>query len=331
MTTTLQGRLRALLQRQEGRLGLAMAALFVALAFTAPGFFTAVNLASVVRGMGVLTIVSMGMLMVILTGGIDVSVGSMVAVISVVAARWGNTGAPAALVAPGALLLGAGLGFFNAVLIADLRIPPIVATLGTMGLYRGLLLQWTQGEWVTRLPDWLAAAGRPGRFLMDGSVWAAVVVTVLTAWFLRRTQAGRSLFRFGGSPIAARRIGIAERRVVYLTYSLMGVLSAVGALFYAAQLGSVQGNAALGYELTVIAAVVLGGANIMGGEGSVTGTLLGVVLLGSIQSALILLHVPTFWQGVVTGVIVLLGVAAGAVRRRHPIHLRALTGKGATA
>jgi len=324
-------RLQSILHRQEGRLALAMGVLLLALAATAPGFFAAVNLASVLRGMGVLTIVSMGMLIVILTGGIDVSVGSMVAVISVVAARWGNSGAPAALVAPGALLLGAGLGFFNAVLIADLRIPPIVATLGTMGLYRGLLLQWTQGEWVTRLPEWLAAAGRPGRFLMDGSVWAAVAVTALTALFLRRTQAGRDLFRFGGSAIAAQRVGISERRVVYIAYSLMGVLAALGALFYAAQLGSVQGNAAVGYELVVIAAVVLGGANIAGGEGSVTGTLLGVALLGSIQSALILLHVPTFWQGVVTGAIVLLGVGAGVVRRRRPLNLRALAGKGATA
>jgi ribose/xylose/arabinose/galactoside ABC-type transport system permease subunit len=311
------GRLRPNFHRHETKLVSLLLLLGIALAVAAPRFFSSVNLALLARSMGVLLIVSVGMLNVILTGGIDVSAGAILAVVSVALVRLGNHELPASVVLPLGLLSGASLGAVNAALIAELQIPPIVATLGTAGLFRGLLLEWTQGEWESSIPPWLNAMGSPRWGGLDASVLAAVLVMLAAAWILHRTQIGRALFRFGDSPLSAARIGISPRQPIYFAYISLGLLTAVGAVFYAAQLGAVQGNAANGYELTVIAAVVLGGADVLGGRGSLLGVFLGVLLLCSLQQALVLLHVATFWQNIATGAIVLVGVILSSAQRLH--------------
>lgn len=300
--------MRSLWRRYEVRLLLAIIFLLLLLAITTPRFFAAANLALLARSMGVLAILALGMQCVLITGGIDVSVGSMLAVTSVVLARLGNQGISEPLTLLANLLLGTALGAFNGVLIALLRVPPIVATLGTLGLYRGLLLEWTQGEWESTVPGWLNELGRPRLFRLDASVWTAAVLALIVAAFLNRTQWGRSIFRYGSSSSAAARTGISGRGVLFTVFTAMGFLTAVASIFYSAQLGSVQGNAAVGYELVVIAAVVLGGTDILGGRGSVFGTLLGVFLVSAIQTALVLLHVPTYTQGIATGLILLASV-----------------------
>ena len=311
------GRLRQSLHRHETKLATLLLVLGIALAIAAPRFFSSVNLALLARSMGVLLIVSVGMLNVVLAGGIDVSAGAMLAVVSVVLVRLGNHGLAASVVLPLGLLTGATLGAGNAALIAELRIPPIVATLGTAGLFRGLLLEWTQGEWESSIPPWLNSIGSPRWGGLDASVLAAALVMLAAAWILHRTQIGRALFRFGDSPLAAARIGISLRQPIYFAYISLGILTALGGMFYAAQLGAVQGNAANGYELTVIAAVVLGGVDILGGRGSLLGVFLGVLLLCSLQQALVLLHVATFWQNIATGAIVLVGVILSSAQRLH--------------
>jgi ribose/xylose/arabinose/galactoside ABC-type transport system permease subunit len=311
------GRVPSHFHRHETKLASLLLVLGVALAIAAPRFFSSVNLALLARSMGVLLIVSVGMLNVILAGGIDVSAGAILAVVSVVLVRLGNHGLAASIVLPLGLLTGTALGAVNAALIAELRIPPIVATLGTAGLFRGLLLEWTQGEWESSIPTWLNAIGSPRSGGLDVSVLAAALVMLAAAWILDRTQIGRALFRFGDSPLAAARTGISPRQPIYFAYISLGLLTAVGAVFYAAQLGAVQGNAANGYELTVIAAVVLGGADVLGGRGSLLGVFLGVLLLCSLQQALVLLHVATFWQNIATGAIVLVGVILSSAQRLH--------------
>jgi ribose/xylose/arabinose/galactoside ABC-type transport system permease subunit len=311
------GRLRPNFHRHETKLASLLLLLGIALAMAAPRFFSSVNLALLARSMCVLLIVSVGMLNVILAGGIDVSAGAILAVVSVALVRLGNHGLPASVVLPLGLLSGASLGAVNAALIAELQIPPIVATLGTAGLFRGLLLEWTQGEWESSIPPWLNAIGSPRWGGLDVSVLAAALVMLAAAWILHRTQIGRALFRFGDSPLSAARTGISPRQPIYFAYILLGLLTAVGAVFYAAQLGAVQGNAANGYELTVIAAVVLGGTDVLGGRGSLLGVFLGVLLLCSLQQALVLLHVATFWQNIATGAIVLVGVILSSAQRLH--------------
>jgi ribose/xylose/arabinose/galactoside ABC-type transport system permease subunit len=318
-SSSISGWFRANFHRHETKLASLLLLLGIALVIAAPRFFSSLNLALLARSMGVLLIVSVGMLNVILSGGIDVSAGAILAVVSVVLVRLGNHGLSASAVLPLGLLTGAALGAINALLIAELRIPPIVATLGTAGLFRGLLLEWTQGEWESSIPAWLNAVGSPRWGGLDASVLAAALVMLAAAWILHRTQLGRALFRFGDSPVAAARTGISRRQPIYFAYVSLGLLTAVGAVFYAAQLGAVQGNAANGYELMVIAAVVLGGADILGGRGSLVGTFFGVLLLCSLQQALVLLHVATFWQNIATGAIVLVGVILSAAphsRRR---------------
>ncbi len=310
-------------RRYEARLLIAIIFLLLLVAVTTPRFFAPANLSLLARSMAVLAILALGMQCVLITGGIDVSVGSMLAVTSVVLARLGNQGVlePVTLIA--VFLLGTGLGAINGILIAVLRVPPIVATLGTLGLYRGLLLEWTQGEWESTVPAWLNELGRPRLFRLDAAVWTATVLALAVAAFLNRTQWGRSLFRYGSSSIAAARAGISSRGVLFTVYAAMGFLTAVASIFYSAQLGSVQGNAAVGYELVVIAAVVLGGTDILGGRGSVFGTLLGVFLVSAIQTALVLLRVPTYTQGIATGLILLVSVLlrrlpAGASAKNLP-------------
>lgn len=311
--------------RHEQKLALLLCIFAIVLAVAAPRFFAPTNLAALARSMGVFLIISVGMLNVILTAGIDISAGAVLAVVSVVLVRFANHGMAAPYVLLLALGTGIALGAVNAVLIAELRIPPIVATLGTAGLFRGLLLEWTQGEWEASIPAWLNALGRPRWGRLDISVWAAFLVLLASDWILHRTQLGRSLFRYGDSPLSAHRAGISARAVIYYAYMSIGFLTALGAVFYAAQLGSVQGNAAVGYELTVIAAVVLGGADIFGGRGTLLGTFLGVLLLCSLQQALTLLHVAAFWQNVATGAIVLLGVLFSAASR-HAKHIPSQSG-----
>jgi ribose/xylose/arabinose/galactoside ABC-type transport system permease subunit len=310
-------RVRANLDRHETKLGILLLVLGIFLALMAPRFFGSANLALLARSMGVLLIVSVGMLNVILSGGIDVSAGAILAVVSVVLVRLSNHGLSEFYALAMGLLIGAALGAGNAALIAEFRIPPIVATLGTAGLFRGLLLEWTQGEWESSIPAWLNAWGRPRWGGLDASVWAAAVVVLAAAWVFHRTQVGRSVFRYGDSPTAAMRVGISPRQPIYFAYISLGFLTALGAVFYAAQLGAVQGNAAKGYELTVIAAVVLGGADILGGRGTLLGTFLGVLLLCTLQQALVLLHVAAFWQNVATGSIVLVGVIFSAAARNR--------------
>lgn len=303
---------RLRLDRHEAKLAFMLVLFGVVLAIIAPRFFGAANISLLARSMGILLIVSVGMLNVILTSGIDISAGSILAVVSVVLVRLGNHGASASSALALSLLTGIVLGTMNAALIAEFRIPPIVATLGTAGLFRGLLLEWTQGEWESSIPSWLNAWGKPRWGGFDASVWGAAIVVIAATAILHRTQIGRSLFRYGDSPVAAARVGISRRQPIYFAYISLGFLTALGAIFYAAQLGAVQGNAANGYELTVIAAVVLGGADILGGRGSLAGTFLGVLLLCSLQQALILLHVATFWQNIATGAVVLAGVVFSA-------------------
>lgn len=312
--------MNSLWRRYEARLLLAIFFLLLLLRITTPRFFALANLALLARSMGVLAILALGMQCVLITGGIDVSVGSMLAVTSVVLARLGNQGVSESLTLLTVVLVGTGLGAFNGILVALLRVPPIVATLGTLGLYRGLLLEWTQGEWESTVPGWLNELGRPRAFRLDASVWTAAVLALIVAGFLNRTLWGRGIFKYGSSNLAATRTGISGRAVLITVFTAMGFLTSVASIFYSAQLGSVQGNAAVGYELVVIAAVVLGGTDIVGGRGSVFGTLLGVFLVSAIQTSLVLLHVPVYTQGIATGLILLGSVLlrrlpSGGVRR----------------
>jgi ribose/xylose/arabinose/galactoside ABC-type transport system permease subunit len=255
-------------------------------------------------------IMAAGVSVVIITAGIDLSIGSVWAFSSVVMAHlcvnahW--SWQQAAIVG-----LGVGLlcGLVNGVGVTLLRLPPFVATLGMMSIARGLAEVMTGGFQISGLPNAFQFWGQ-GDFLdVPVPVWVAAAVIVITWALLRFTRIGRHLYAVGGNEAAAHLSGVPVRRVKLFAYAYCGLLASLAGLLATARLGSVRPSDALGYELDAIAASVIGGISLMGGQGSVLGTAIGATLIGVLRNGMVLLDVSAFWQKVVIGVVILIAVA----------------------
>ena len=295
-------------------MALAIAALALVLAAAAPGFFARDNLADVFLANMPVLIAALGMTLVILTGHIDISVGSIFAIAAVASGLLAKSGLPLVGVALAACGVGAALGAINGALTAYVRIPSIVVTLATMIVLREGLRWATQGAWIQDLPShyqWLGTSAQ-----LYPVIVTAVVVTLQLgmAWPLRNLAAGRSIYATGSSLDAARLAGVKTARVTFAVFAVAGALTGLAALLNSVRFNQIPSNTGLGLELKVIAAVVVGGTAITGGRGSVTGTLLGVVLLGAIGPALTFLGVNAYWERAIQGAIILAAVAADAVR-----------------
>ena len=250
------------------------------------------------------------MTLVVITGEIDISVGSTFAICGVVAGALAKAGVPVLLACAAACLLGAIFGSLNGVLVAYVGIPSIVVTLGTMTALRDALRWTTEGAWVQDLPpafQWLGLTPRGFPF-----VATAVTFTVTTAlaWGLRHIAAGRALYATGSNPGAARLAGLNTSAVKSMAFSMLGMLTGLAAVLNAVRFNQIPSNAGIGLEMKVIASVVVGGASVAGGTGSVVGTVLGVALLAAIGPALTYLGVSAYWERAVQGGIILLAVAA---------------------
>ena len=295
----------------------AYAALLLGLAVAAPGFYAPANLRDVLVGAAPLLVAAVGMTAVILARQIDISIGSQFAVCAVVAGLIAKAGVPVGVVAAGAVATGACLGALNGFLVAVCGLPAIVVTLATMvGLREGL--RWaTEGSWVQDLPpgfQWMGLGQDGGRVaipLLALAVWA------VAAWALRHLAAGRAVYAAGSDAEVARLSGLRPRRVVFGTFVAMGALTGLAALLSAIQFIDVQTNSGVGFELRVIAAVVVGGTAIAGGRGSLAGSLLGVLLLATAGPALTFLGSEAYWDRALQGVIILLAVAADALAPRQ--------------
>ncbi len=307
--------------RREVTLGLVTAALALLLAAAAPGYFAPDNLSDLFLGNMPVLIVALGATLVILTGNIDISAGSVFAICGVVAGLVAKAGAPVAVAALAACLTGAALGGLNGALVAYVRIPSVVVTLATMVALRDALRWTTQGEWVQDLP-----AGFQWFGLSQGAypVLAFGIVILLQgglAWAMRNLSAGRAVYATGSNEGAARLAGLDTARIKCAVFALAGALTGVAATLNSVRFNQIPSNAGMGLEMKVIAAAVVGGAAVRGGQGNLTGTLLGVVLLGAIGPALTFLGVNAYWERALQGCIILLAVAVDAVRERR--HLRA--------
>jgi ribose transport system permease protein len=279
-------------------------------------FLTLENLANVLLSSAGTAIVALGMTLVIVTGGIDVSVGSMLGVVSVAvgyaaAARWGVV--PVALVG---LASGALLGWVNGALIAFGGIMPVIATLGTLNILRALAFQLLGARWISDLPPTLQPLGLGVVLRVPVAAWVALALAGGFAYLTARRPLGRHLYAVGGNAEAARLAGIDLTRVTLFVYTVTGALVGVAGLIYVGQTGIVQSNTGAGFELQVIAAVVLGGTSILGGRGSIAGSLLGALLVAEIKNGLILRNISGLAEGIVTGVLILLAVGADLVRVR---------------
>lgn len=295
-----------------GVIGVAAALLWV----RAPAFFTTGNLLDMLLATLPVLIVAIGATLVILIGEIDISVGSAFAIASVVAGQLAVWQVPMPVVALLTIATGALIGAVNGGLVSTLRLPSIVVTLATMVALRDGLRWITQGAWVENLPAGFQflGVGQASYPLVALGIAAAVLAS--TAWSLRYLPAGRAVYATGSSADAARLAGISVAAVRFRVFVVAGACTGLAALLNAVRFNQIPGNAGLGLEMQVIAAVVVGGTAITGGRGTLMGTVLGVALLGGIGPALTFLSASPYWERALQGAIVL--VAVGIAARRAP-------------
>lgn len=287
-------------------------------------FLSATNITSVVRQFSFYAIMATGMLLAIITGGIDLSSGSVFAFSSIITclfiAKWDIpllTGMPVLLrVILGVLLgmlSGAAFGYLNGALITLLKLPPFIATLGTMSIARGLSYGITGGYPIGSLPDQFKFIGLgtigAGSVQIPTPIILMVVLALLFSFFLRKTILGRWVYAIGGNEEAARIAGVRVDRTKRIVYALCGLMSSIAGIATAARLGVGQSTAGQGYEMDAIAAVIIGGASVNGGVGTVLGSVLGAAIMGVLRNGLVLLNVSAYWQQAVLGVVIVVAVS----------------------
>ena len=309
---------RRLLGARETGIAIAVLVIMVALTLSTPYFLTTSNLAIVARQISLAAIIAVGMTFVILMGAIDLSVGSVVALTSVVVGYVMVTMQMPIIVAVLAgLLTGALVGLINGFLVIRTGVPAIIVTLGMMGLARGAALVITQGSTISGLPKEYLELGQGYVGLVPIPVIIAMVVAVLAHVFLSRTTLGRHVYFIGSNEEAAVLSGVAVGRLKVFVFTLCATLAALEGVIETSRMSTAQPASGTGYELNAIGAVIIGGTSIMGGEGTILGTILGAILLGLITNGLILLGVSAYWQQVFSGGIIILAVTLDTWRRRH--------------
>jgi ribose transport system permease protein len=307
-----------LLRAREAGIAIVVIVIMVGLSIASPNFATADNLAIVARIIALNSIISMGMTLVILLGGIDLSVGSVVALASVVVGYvMVRMQMPIWVSVLAGLLTGALIGLINGVLIVRTGVASFIITLGMMGLARGFALVITKGSTISGLPESYLALGQGYWGLVPYPVIIMLVLAVIIHIMLSRTTFGRRIYFIGSNEEAAILSGINVNRVKIIVFSMCSTLAAVEAVIETARMSTAQPASGVGYELTAIGAVIIGGASMMGGEGTILGTILGATLLGLITNGLILLGVSAYWQQVFSGAIIILAVALDTWRRRR--------------
>jgi rhamnose transport system permease protein len=295
----------------------ALTVLYIFLAVVAPSFYHFENLRDLALANVSVLLVAAGMTLIIVIGQIDISVGSLFAVTSVAFGVMVKAGLPLSLAPFAAILIGAALGSINGGLISFVRAPSIVVTLATMIVWREALRWSTGGAWVEDLPanfQWFGLGQRTGQAVI---VSLALLLFALFWWASENLSAFRSIYATGSDSEAARLAGIPVRQVLFGVFVLMGALTGVAAVINAVRFSDVPANSGMNLELKAIAAVVVGGAPITGGRGSLLGTFIGVLLLGSIAPALTFLGVNPYWEKAIQGAIILATVLFDAVRKQR--------------
>ena len=298
---------------------IALFILCVVISLLSDKFLTATNFWNVMRQISVNICISVGMTLVVLTAGIDLSVGSVLALCGAITAGLLKNGIeiPSSNLFIGftilgsiiaGLLAGSLLGCFNGWAITKFKVPPFVATLAMLTIARGLTMLWTGGFPISNLGENFAWIGT-GWFLgIPLPVWISGVIVFIATIITNKTKLGRYMYAIGGNENAATLSGINIKKIKITVYTIAGMLAAVGGILVTSRLDAAQPNAGTGYELDSIAAVVIGGTSLSGGRGSVLGTVLGAIIIGVLNNGLVLLNVSPFWQQVVKGFVILIAV-----------------------
>ncbi|ENM3767088.1 ribose ABC transporter permease [Vibrio cholerae] len=315
MTNTTSDNRKKLLSKEwliEQKSLIALLFLVVVVSFLNPNFFTVDNLLNILRQTSVNAIIAVGMTLVILTAGIDLSVGSVLALCGAFAATLVAMEVPVLVAVPTALLAGAALGAISGIIIAKGKVQAFIATLVTMTLLRGVTIVYTDGRPIstgfTDTADTFAWFGTGYALGIPVPVWLMVVVFAGAWYLLNHTRFGRYVYAVGGNESATRLSGINVDRVKIGVYAICGLLAALAGIIVTSRLSSAQPTAGMGYELDAIAAVVLGGTSLMGGKGRIMGTLIGALIIGFLNNALNLLDVSSYYQMIAKAVVILLAV-----------------------
>lgn len=317
--------MKTLLKNRELSAFLAIVVLFAGLVALNPAYFSLQTLGMIFASSQILCLLALGATLVMLTRNIDVSVGSTVGLSAIATGVALNSGYGLMTAIAFALAIGALAGAFNGLLVVGLRIPAIVATLGTLGLYRGVMLLWTGGKWIEGLPNSLKALSEPAFIGISPLGWLVLALLLAGGGILSRTAFGRDFYAVGDNLAAARQLGVAVNRTRMLAFTLNGMLAACAGIVFAAQIGFVPNQTGSGLEMKAIAACVLGGISLLGGTGTLLGAFLGAFFLTQIDTVLVLFRLPAWWNDFIAG-LVLLGVLVLDGRLRHVLarHQRAL-------
>lgn len=315
----LQGGWGVLADRQELVVFILLLLVGGALSLWTDTFLTGANLFNIARAFSWIAIAALGESLVIIIGGIDLSVGAVMALAGFVSALCLQAGLPTPVAIIAGLLTGSLVGWINGTLVGRIGLPPFIVTLGTMSVARGIVFGLTRGEPVRHLPQEFLNLGQAE--LMAGAwplpVVYLLILAALVSLLLHQTVLGQHIYTLGHNERALLVAGVDIAQVKVLVYMLCGLLTALGGLLLTARLGVAAPTAALGYELDIIAATVIGGTSLFGGEGSVAGVLLGAALLQIVRNGLVLLGVPAYWQTVAVGMMILVVILLDYWRRRR--------------
>ncbi|MDQ7027814.1 MAG: ABC transporter permease [Anaerolineae bacterium] len=329
-------KLTKMIANQESAIIIALVALILIVGISNPRYLATRNILDVLQGNAYIAVAAIGMSMVIITGNIDISVGSLIGLLAIVSGRlvvggwvlggweigglmiggWIMPAAPiwVAWIVP--LILGAAIGAFIGFLVTYLRVPSIVVTLGMLSILKGLLIMWTSGQRVTDMPDgYLIAQMKP--FGISTPIYFMIILTILAAVWMRYSGLGRSFYAIGGNAEAARLSGLSERRIIMQVFMINGVFAGIASVLYATQLSIIQATPPPSLELFVITAAVVGGVSILGGKGTVIGATLAAILLNAIRSGMIFIDVSPFWIQAVQGALILITVLIDLIRRKR--------------
>jgi ribose transport system permease protein len=311
-----------LFRRREAGIFIALACLIGAIAFyehqflQQHQFLTRYNIYLVSRQIALVAIVALAVFFVILTGGIDLSVGSTVGLSGFICGLAMAANIPPLAAVGFGLLTGAAVGAVNGAIVAYLGVTPFIVTLGMLGMARGVVMIIKRGDSVRGIPRGFIDILNGDFAGVSVAVWLLVVLAILSHVVLRHTAFGRRVYAIGGNEEATALSGINTRQVKFLTYVICGAVAAITGLLYVARFGTAQADAGRGLELDAIAATVIGGTSLMGGEGSVPGVLIGAAIMGVIRSGLVMMRVSSFWQDLIIGAIIILAAILDVLRTR---------------
>lgn len=313
------------IKRNEFWLIVIIAILATIIAIMTPEFLTIGNIYDLLNNYAMLTILACGLFIVLISGGIDISFPAMTIIsqyLMVLAINHMGASFTFAFVIAGTI--GLGLGLVNALLVNNLKVPSIIVTISTLNVFYGLLLFLSKGEWLYKYPKWfehgfsiLKFTGPDGySYGLSLPIITTICVVSLTSFLMNCTSIGRQTYAVGGNMEGASRVGFSILKVHLFAYGYLGLLSGIAGVVQSYTILTVAPDSLLGYELTVLAAVVLGGTSIIGGRGTVLGTVLGVILLALIQNGLNLLGVSSYWHKAITGAVIVISISMTAWRQR---------------